>query len=214
MTQEKLPIIIAISGASGTVYGLRILQFLLENNYKIEFVISPGSSKVAQSEIGINLSTNPEILKEQVLSYLKLERGKEQLLTVWAHDDISASISSGSYKTDSMVIIPASMGTVARVAGGISDNLITRAADVCLKERRKLILVPREMPFSTIHLKNLVKLSVSGAIIAPASPAFYHNPKSLSELVDFVVGKVLDLLEIEHSVFKRWREKAKIYHTS
>ena len=207
--KEKLPIIIAISGASGTVYGLRILQFLLENNYKIEFVISSGSSKVAQSEIGLNLSMNPEILKEQVLSYLKLEGGKGKFLKVWAHDDISASISSGSYKTDSMVIIPASMGTVARIACGISDNLITRAADVCLKERRKLILVPREMPFSTIHLENLVKLSTSGAIIAPASPAFYHNPKNLSDIVDFVVGKVLDLLEIEHSAFKRWREESK-----
>ena len=105
-----------------------------------------------------------------------------------------------------MVIIPASMGTIGAIASGTSDNLITRAADVCLKERRKLILVPREMPFGTIHLENLTRLSIAGAIIAPACPGFYHNPKDLNDVIDFVVGKVLDLIGIDNSLFKRWRE--------
>ena len=203
----SLPVIVAISGASGTIYGIRLLQFLLENNYKIELIISKSVSKVAQAETSLNLSLEPEILKKQVLSYLKNPANKkEELLNIWSHDDITASISSGSYRTSVMVIIPASMGTIGAIASGVSDNLITRAADVCLKERRKLILVPREMPFSTIHLENLTKLSIAGAIVAPACPGFYHSPKNLNDVVDFVVGKVLDLIGIDHSLFKRWRE--------
>lgn len=205
----KLPITVAISGASGTIYGLRMLQVLLENNYKVDFVISESASKVAHSEINLTLSLNPSILKEQVLSYLKNQ--KHDLLTVWAHNDISASISSGSYRSQGMIIIPASMGTIAGIACGTSDNLITRAADVCLKERRKLVLVPREMPLNTIHLENLLKLSQIGAIVAPASPAFYHNPKNLTDMVDFVVGKALDIFNIEHDLFKRWREDHQVY---
>src|SRR3989338_11381731 len=208
----KFPVTLAITGASGTVYGLRVLQFLLENNYRVEFVISESASKVALDEIGLILSLSPAILKEQVLSYLE-SKGKKNinknLLNVWEFNDISASISSGSYRTSGMMIIPASMGTIGAIASGTSDNLITRAADVCLKERRKLVLVPREMPLNTIHLENLLKLSQIGAIIAPASPAFYHNPKDLINMIDFVVGKVLDLFGIEHSMFKRWKEEAK-----
>lgn len=204
------PIVLAISGASGTVYALRTLQFLLENNYKVELVISDSALKVAFDELNLKLSLEPILLKEQVLSYLKLSVGKENLLSVWAHNDISASISSGSYRTLGMIIIPASMGTIGAIASGVSRNLITRAADVCLKERRRLVLVPREMPFNTIHLENLLKLSKIGVIIAPASPAFYHLPNSLGEQVDFVVGKVLDLFGIEHSLFKRWKEESRV----
>ena len=208
----KSPITIAISGASGTVYGIRTLQFLLENNYKVELVISESATKVAKEETSLTLSTSPELLKEQVLSYLEKNSNKKiqsALLNVWAHNDIGASISSGSYRTLGMIIIPASMGTIGAIASGTSDNLITRAADVCLKERRKLVLVPREMPLNTIHLENVLKLSQIGAIIAPASPAFYHNPKELINSIDFVVGKVLDLFGIEHSMFKRWKEESK-----
>jgi len=200
-----LPIIVAITGASGTVYGIRLLQFLLENNYNVELVISESACKVAKEELNLSLSLDPENLKELLLSYLGLFSSK--YLTVWSSDDISASISSGSYKTHGMIIIPASMGTIGRIASGISDNLITRAADVCLKERKKLIIVPREMPYSSIHIENLLKLSNAGAIIAPASPAFYHSPKELIELVDFVVGKVLDLFGFEHNLFKRWKKE-------
>ncbi len=205
------PITVAISGASGTVYGLRVLQFLLENNYKVDFVISESASKVAKEEENLELSTNPKLLKEQILSNLTIKSNKKinpSFLNVWAHNDISASISSGSYRTMGMIIIPASMGTVSAIACGTSDNLITRAADVCLKERKKLVLVPREMPFSTIHLENLLKLSTVGAIIAPACPGFYHRPKDLTDTIDFVCGKVLDLFGIEHSLFKRWKEES------
>lgn len=203
------PITVAISGASGTVYGLRILQFLLENNYKVDFVISESASKVAKEEISLDLSLNPHLLKEQVLSYFTVKSNNKinsAFLNVWAHNDISASISSGSYRSLGMIIVPASMGTISAIACGTSDNLITRAADVCLKERKKLVLVPREMPFSSIHLENLLKLSKTGAIIAPACPGFYHNPKELTDVVDFVAGKVLDLFGIDHNLFKRWKE--------
>jgi len=199
---ENLPIVIGISGASGTVYGLRTLEFLLQNNYKVDLVISESATKVAINELNLSLSTDPSLLKEQVLSYCKINSNN---LTVWSYDDIAASISSGSYKTMGMIVIPASMGTIGAIASGTSDNLLTRAADVCLKERRKLILVPREMPFSSIHLENLLKLSRNGAIIAPASPGFYHSPKNLSDSVDFVVGKVLDLIGVNNELFTRWK---------
>ncbi len=207
----KLPIIVALSGASGTVYGIRTLQFLLSNNYKVDLVISESASRVAKEEINLNLSLEPEILKEQVLSYLEESSGKKlqrAFLNVWKHNDIAASISSGSYRTLGMIIIPCSMGTIGAIASGTSDNLLTRAADVCLKERRKIVLVPREMPLSTIHLENMLKLSKMGAIIAPACPGFYHKPKELIESIDFVVGKALDLFGIEHSLFKRWKEES------
>ena len=209
-TESSLPIIIAVSGASGTIYGLRILQFLLEHNYKIELVISESACKVAISEIGLDLSLNSEKQKKQVLSYLKIPYDKSNLLNVWDYKDIAASISSGSYKTLGMVIIPASMGTCGAIASGLSNNLITRAADVCLKERRKLIIVPREMPFNMIHLENLLKLSKAGVIIAPANPAFYHNPKDIIEIVDFVVGKILDLFGIDNILFNRWKNENKL----
>jgi len=207
----KLPIIVALSGASGTVYGIRTLQFLLSNNYKVDLVISESASRVAKEEINLNLSLEPEILKEQVLSYLEESSGKKlqrAFLNVWKHNDIAASISSGSYRTLGMIIIPCSMGTIGAIASGTSDNLLTRAADVCLKERRKIVLVPREMPLSTIHLENMLKLSKMGAIIAPACPGFYHKPKELIDSIDFVVGKALDLFGIEHSLFKRWKEES------
>lgn len=213
----KFPITIAISGASGIIYGIRTLQFLLENNYKVELVISESATKVALDEINLYLSFDPEILKEQVLSYFEnagVKKDMRNLLNVWAHNDISAAISSGSYRTSGMVIIPASMGTVGDIAGGTSRNLITRAADVCLKERRTLVLVPRETPLNQIHLENLLKLTQIGAVVAPASPAFYHRPKDLMDAVDFVVGKVLDLFGVEHALFKRWRDGAQMLSLS
>jgi len=205
--KTTLPIIIAVSGASGTIYAFRALQFLLENNYSTHLVISESACKVATAELELELSLNTNQQKKQVLSYLKLPNNIDSLLNVWDFKDISASISSGSCKTGGMIIIPCSMGTSSAISNGLSDNLITRAADVCLKERRKLVLVPREMPYSSIHLENLLKLSNVGAIIAPASPGFYHKPKSLMENIDFVVGKVLDLFGIEHSLFNRWKNE-------
>ncbi|MBI2996614.1 MAG: UbiX family flavin prenyltransferase [Candidatus Melainabacteria bacterium] len=210
MSNLNLPIVLAISGASGTIYGLRTLQVLLENNYNVELIISENAIKVAKDELDLNLSTNPEFLKEQVLSYLKLSAFSSQL-QAYSHNDISASISSGSYKTNGMIIIPASMGTIGAIASCTSHNLITRAADVCLKEKRKLVLVPREMPLSSIHLENLLKLSRVGAVVAPACGAFYQNPKSLDDMISFIVGKVLDQFEVNHNIFKRWTSKSLVY---
>lgn len=201
---KRYPIIVAISGASGAIYGFRMLQFLIEHNYNVEFVISPSARVVTKDELNFELGKEPKTIKQQVLSYLKLNVNSP--LNVWDYSDISASISSGSYITSGMVIIPCSMGTLGTIASGISNNLITRAADVCIKETRKLVIVPREMPLNTIHLENMLKLSRNGVTIAPASPAFYNKPKELSDFVDFVVGKVLDILKIEHSLFNRWKE--------
>lgn len=210
MVEKNLPIIIGISGASGTIYGIKAVKYLLESNYNVELVISKNAVRVAQEEINLHLSLNTEVLKEQVLSYLQhsaLSTQHSALLNVWANDDIASLISSGSYRTQGMIIIPASMGTISAIANGVSDNLMTRAADVCMKEKRKLILVPREMPYSAIHLENLLKLSRIGVVIAPASPAFYSHPQNLNDSIDFVIGKVFDLFHIEHNLFKRWREK-------
>jgi len=206
----NLPIILAISGASGSIYGLRLLQFLLEHKYGVELVISNSAKRVMAQELSLSLSSNLNEVKQQLLSYLKLNISDEYF-SVWDHKNIAASISSGSFKTRGMVIIPASMGTVGAIASGTSDNLITRAADVCLKERRKLVIVPREMPFNTIHLENLLKLSRVGAVIAPASPGYYSKPKTLTDSIDFVIGKVLDLFEIDHSLFKRWSKTSDIF---
>lgn len=202
----EFPLIVAVSGASGTIYSLRLLEFLLENNYRVEFVVSIGALKVANDELGLKLSSNPNTLKQQVLSYLNLSL-HEDFLNVNDFNDLGSPIASGSFRTSGMVVIPASMDTVSKIACGITDNLICRAADVTLKERRKLILVPREMPLNTIHLKNMLELSKLGAYIAPACPGFYHNPKHMDDLIDFVIGKVLDLIGIENSLFKRWKEK-------
>lgn len=204
---KKYPIIVSISGASGSIYGFRLLQFLLGHNYNVEFVVSQSATVVAHDELGLELSENPQKLKEQVLSYLEIRDNSS--LKVWGYKDIAASISSGSYKTSGMIIIPCSMGTIGAIAGGTSDNLITRASDVCLKERRKLVIVPREMPFNTIHLENMYKLSKLGVIIAPACPAFYNQPKKLSDSVDFIVGKVLDVFDFDHSLFNRWSKASK-----
>ncbi len=209
LNSRNLPIILAISGASGTIYGFRTLHFLLQNNYNVDLVISKNTSKVAITELNLALSSNPTVLKEQVLSYLSLKSFSSNL-NVWSHDDISATFSSGSYLTKGMMIVPASMGTVGAIASGLANNLIARSADVCLKERRKLVIVPREMPFNSIHLENLLRLSQCGAIIAPASPAFYNNPETLSDSIDFVVGKVLDLFDIDNDLFVRWRSQNKI----
>lgn len=202
---EKLtPITLAISGASGTVYALRTLQFLLENEYKVDLVISNSAIKVAKAELNLPLSANTDILKDDLLKKFNIKNSNN--LTVWSHSDIAASISSGSYRSQGMIIVPCSMGTVSSIACGASDNLIARAADVCIKEQRRLVIVPREMPLSQIHLENLLKLSRCGVIVAPACPGFYHNPTKLSENIDFVVGKVLDSFGVDHNLFKRWKE--------
>lgn len=182
-------LIIAITGASGAVYGQHLLDKLREKDVETHLIISKAAEKVIKHELGM---TKKDIEKLADHSY--------------EVDDWNSPIVSGSFKTDGMIIIPCSMKTLAGIACGYSDNLILRAADVTLKEKRLLILVPRETPLNIVHLRNMLALAEQGAAIVPAMPAYYHKPRDIDDVVDFVVGRVLDLLEIEHRLYKRWRE--------
>jgi len=182
-------LIVAITGASGVVYGKRLLKILREKNVETHLIISKAAEKVIEHE-------------------LEMTKGDMEKLAEHTYDvdDWSAPVASGSFKTDGMVIIPCSMKTLAGIAHGYSDNLVLRAADVTLKEKRRLILVPRETPLNVVHLRNMLALAEQGVVIVPAMPAYYHKPKDINDLVDFVIGKVLDLLGMEHKLYKRWRE--------
>jgi len=179
--------VVAISGASGAIYGVRLLRALKEANVEVHLTISPAGEINLKLETGMPVS---ELTKLASHTY--------------AANDLSAPIASGSFLVDGMVIVPCSTRTLAAIANGYTDNLISRAADVNLKERRILVLVPRETPVNQIHIKNMLTLARAGAVILPASPGFYHNPETIDDLVDHVVGKILDTLRIEHNLFKRW----------
>lgn len=193
-----MKILLAITGASGSIYGLRLLEELLRGGHQVTLVSSESGLEVCRYETGVGLEDAAGLSQRWGVS--------DTGLTIRAATDLWAPEASGSAAPDAMVIAPCSMGTVGRIAAGISGNLIERAADVMLKEHRPLLLLPRETPFSTIHLENLLKLSQCGARIIPAMPGFYHRPESVNELVDFVVGKLLDQLGLEHNLFKRWGE--------
>ena len=197
-------IIVGITGASGAILGERLIRALLKDGHEVHTVMSASGATVFEEELGAHLGrTHQEIAKNLLKHYENSKR-----LFVSAADDFAAKVSSGSSQIDAMVIAPCSMSTVGSIANGITMNLIHRAASVSIKEKRPLILVPRESPLSPIHLKNLLYLSEIGVHIVPATTAFYHKPKTVEELVDFTVGRVLDLLKIEHHLFKRWREKS------
>lgn len=182
-------LIVAITGASGVIYGKRMLEVLRSKNVETHLIISKAGEKVIEHELDTSKSNLKKLANH-----------------VYDMDDWTAPIVSGSFKTDGMVIIPCSMKTLAGIAHGYSDNIILRAADVTLKEKRKLIIVPRETPLSAIHLRNMLELAEENVTIVPAMPAYYHEPKGIDDLVDFVVGKVLNLLGIKHTLTKRWRE--------
>ncbi len=197
-------IIVGITGASGAILGERLVRALLVGGHEVHVVISPSGVTVFREELGISLGqTNSEIKKNFLKHY-----GNNKKLFVAPADDFADKVSSGSAKIDAMVIAPCSMSTVGAIAHGITMNLIHRAASVSIKEKRPLVLVPRESPLSPIHLKNLLYLSEIGVHIVPATTAFYHKPKTVEEMVDFTVGRVLDLLKIEHKLFRRWRESS------
>lgn len=187
--------IVAITGASGSIYALRLLEELCKIPCEVHLVMSSNGSKVFQYETGYT--------SEQLLEYLKNKNGTIILHNV---DNLFASIASGSFKTHGMVVVPCSMSTLAEMAMGVSKTLLTRAADVALKEKRKLIVVPRETPLSTIHLRNMLSLSETGAVIMPAMPSFYHKPTSLEDIVNSLVGRILDSLEIENNLYNKWGE--------
>ena len=194
-------ITIVMTGASGSPYGLRLLQVLLEAGEEIYLLISNPGRMVIQSEVGLSLSSRPSEIRTGIAQYLGVSANR---LHVFGREDWTAPIASGSNAPRSMVICPCTSGTLSSIATGASRTLIERGADVVLKEQRKLILVIRETPFSIIHLENMLTLARAGAVIMPANPGFYNQPKSIADLVDFMVARVLDHLGIDNELMERW----------
>ncbi len=182
-------LIIAITGASGVIYGIRVLEVLKKLRVDTHLIITEWGAK------------NIEIETDSTVDYVK------SLATrFYEEDNMAAPISSGSFKVDGMIVIPCSTKTLASIANALDDSLVSRAASVCIKEQRKLVLVPREAPLSKIHLENMTKLASTNAVILPAMPGFYHKPKTIDDLINHLVGKTLDQFNIEHNLFKRWGE--------
>jgi len=194
---------LAFTGASGMAYGLRVLECLLAAECRVFLVYSSAAQIVAKQECDLALPTQPREATRQLTERYGARDGQ---LTVFGREDWMAPIASGSNPAAAMAICPCTMGTVGAIAAGLADNLIARAADVMLKERRPLVLVPRETPFSAIHLDNLLKLAHAGAVILPPSPGFYDRPRAITDLVDFVVARVLDQLAVPHTLGPRWGE--------
>lgn len=197
-------ITLALTGASGMPYALRLLELLLDAGCRVYLLYSQAAQVVAAQESEWRLSGDSR--ETQRLLTERLHAGDGQL-QVFGREEWFAPVASGTNPADAMVVCPCSMGTLAAIAGGLSDNLIERAADVMLKEGRKLILVPREAPFSAIHLENMLKLARLGVTILPANPGFYHHPQSVADLVDFVVARLLDHLGVAHQLLPRWGEE-------
>lgn len=195
--------VIAVTGASGVAYAARLVNVMSSLDHQIRLLISRASEEVIFQELGLRLESDIDHKRRQLMAAWAPHASQSQL-ELFAPDNLTAPIASGSFPTQGMVVIPCSMGTLARIATGSSTNLIERAADIMLKERRPLILVPRETPLSDIHLGNMLSCLRAGAEIMPAMPAFYHHPEVIQDLVDFVVGRVLDRLGIGHDLFRRW----------
>ncbi len=199
MSKNLKPYVVAITGASGAIYGVRLVEALAELGKERALVISASAKTVIHEELTIDLGDLKEPKLERLFRPATLER-----LTYYFHGDFTAPVASGSYPTEGMMVVPCSTTTLARIAGGISQTLVERAAECTIKEGRKLVLVPRETPLSAIHLENMLKLARLGVAIVPAMPGFYSGPKAMDEIVDFVVGKALDSLKIPHGLFRRW----------
>ncbi len=195
---SRLPTVFALTGASGAPYAVRLLEVLARNRFPVWLIVSGHGMRLLQEECAINS-----------LEELRRATGGDwSTFVTFPDDDRGALPASGSQRTAGMVICPCSMGTLAAIAGGASRSLVERAADVTLKERRKLVLVPRETPLSIVHLRNMISVAEAGAVILPAAPGFYHRPGRVSDLVDFVVQRVLDQLEIDLEIARRWEGKA------
>lgn len=194
-------ITLALTGASGMPYGIRLLEMLLREGKQVYLLYSKVAQIVAQQEMNLAL---PSSAKETETFFNRLYQVPDGQLRVFGREEWFAPVASGSNPADAMVICPCTMGTMAAVAAGLSQNLIERAADVMLKEHRPLIIVPRETPFSVIHLENMLKLARSGAVILPANPGFYHHPQAVQDLVDFVAARILDHLGVKHDLIARW----------
>ncbi|HQU81772.1 MAG TPA: flavin prenyltransferase UbiX [Pyrinomonadaceae bacterium] len=193
---------VAITGASGTIYAQRVLQLLAESGAvkTINLIMSGVVPTVAQVELGVNLK---EPTQEKINAWLGLEKDSK-LIRYWRLDNLAAKPSSGSNKQIGMIVVPCSMGTLGAIASGAGTNLIHRAADVCLKEQRKLVIVPRETPYNAIHLENMLKLARMNVCILPASPSFYHRPKTIDDMVNHLCYRILDQFDIPHSRKTQW----------
>ena len=188
--------VVGITGASGSIYGIRLIQQLALKKHTVNVVVTSAGKMVMKEELGVS-----GLGKMDKLGLSKVKNN----IKIWENNNFEAPFMSGSSAPEAVIIIPCSVGKLAAIANGISGNLVERTADVALKEKRQLILVVRETPLSLIHLENMVKVTRAGAHILPAMPAFYHHPKTIDDMVNFVVGKVLNLLRIEHNLFKSWR---------
>lgn len=204
MTESsQYPLIVGVTGASGLIYAVRTLKFLLEADYAIELVASKSAYMVWQAEDGVRMPVEAVQQEQFWRQQAGVHTGGKLHCHPWG--DVGATIASGSFRTLGMLVIPCSMSTVGKLAAGLSSDLLERAADVQLKEGRKLVLVPRETPFSLIHLRNLTTLAEAGARIVPAIPAWYHHPQSIEDLVDFVVARSLDQFDLDCVPLKRWQ---------
>lgn len=193
---SRLPVVLAITGASGAPYAVRLLEGLTEARRPVQLIVSSHGLRLLDTELGIG---SVDVLR----AHIGGDRW-DRSITVFDDADRGATPASGSALSDGMVICPCSMGTLSAISIGASRSLVERAADVALKERRKLILVPRETPLSAVHLENMLRLTRAGAIVMPAAPGFYHRPKSIDDLVNFVVARVLDHLGVPHRLVTRW----------
>ncbi|RKZ14745.1 aromatic acid decarboxylase [bacterium] len=191
---QHAPIALAITGASGAPYWMRLLEVLLAEGHEVHLVASANASTVSMAETGLDLDA----------AIARAAKGARGTLRIFDRHDFMAPMASGSARLAAMVICPCSTGTLARIAHGTSSDLVTRAADVCLKERRKLIVVPRETPLSLIHLRNMVTLTEAGAVVLPAMPGFYNKPEEIADLVDFVVQRITDQLGLDLQLSERW----------
>ncbi|NWF52437.1 MAG: UbiX family flavin prenyltransferase [Nitrospirae bacterium] len=194
--------IIAITGASGSIYGIKLLRYFLESGHKVYLTITKEGKLILKDEVGYKWDGSEKVVEKKIKRDLNLPKAN-----IYYNDEenLFSPISSGSSLVDAMIVIPCSMKTLSGIAHGYGNNLVERAADVMIKESRTLILVPRETPFNTIHLKNMLSLSEVGVKIIPPIPAFYSHPTNIDQIIDFVIGKILDSLGIENKLYKRWK---------
>ncbi|QOR39337.1 UbiX family flavin prenyltransferase [Billgrantia diversa] len=207
MAEQTLrqPVTVAITGASGAQYGLRLVEALVLAGHEVWVMVSKAAHLVIETETDVTLPARPERMAQALVERSGAAEGQ---IRCFGREDWMAPVASGSGAPSAMVICPCSTGTLSAVATGASNNLIERAADVALKERRQLILVPRETPLSAIHLEHMLNLTRMGAVILPAAPGFYHRPATVDDLVDFIVARILNQLGIEHHLLPRWGEQA------
>ncbi len=201
MSEFREKITVAITGASGSVYALRLIECLVAANFQIYVLCSSAARIVFDTEVGLKLPASPDTATKFLSEKFQ---AKTSQITVFGKEQWFSPVASGSAAPKKMIVCPCSTGTLAAISQGMSDNLIERAADVVIKERGQLIMVVRETPFSTIHLQNMLTLSQMGVTVMPAAPGFYHQPTSINDLIDFMVGRMLDHLGIEQSIMPRW----------